>query len=111
MDLYKQYLKEREDKDILISEFGFAVYKIEKDSIYLQDVYIIPSMRKKGLTKEFSNKIENIGKELNKKAILTSFCLEAKNWKISKKVIKQCGFKYFTKDRWNKVIYCIKELK
>ncbi len=110
MNLYAEYLKERENKELLEKEFGFCVYEILGQYMYLSDVYVTKDNRKKGLCKKLVDEVVSIGKEKNCKYILTSFCLKANNWEISRKVIRQCGFKFYRKDKNNKMIYTIMEI-
>jgi hypothetical protein len=48
LDLYKQYLAEREGSYLVARPWGFAVYKFEPDFVYLQDIYVVPAERKNG---------------------------------------------------------------
>lgn len=111
MSLFTDYLKEREGKEVIEKDFGFCVYKVNKDHTYLQDVYIVPEFRKSGKGRSFVDKMEEIAKENGHSVVITSFCLNANNWMQSKMSIQKCGFKYYAKDKVNKMIYCIKELR
>lgn len=111
MSMFYDYLQERENAVVIEDGFGFAVYKINNDHLYLQDVYIRPEERSKGHAKNYVKLVEEIAKDNEKNILITSFCLNANNWFASKKVVQKCGFKYFAKDKQNKIIYCIKEIK
>jgi len=110
MNLYAEYIKERENKDLIEKDYGFCTYEILGQYVYLADVYVSKDERQKGLCKDLVEEVVRIGKENGCKHILTSFCLKATNWEISKKVIKQCGFKFHRKDKVNKIIYTIMEI-
>ena len=111
MSLYAEYLLEREGKHIIEKVYGFCTYEISGDYIYLADIYIKKEHRELGLGKIFLAEIEHRGKQNNCKYVLGSFCLKANNWKTSKKVLQKVGFKYFSKNRGNKMIYLVKEIK
>lgn len=49
LDLYKQYLAEREGAHLIARPWGFAVYKLEPEVCYLQDIYVAPEFRQFGL--------------------------------------------------------------
>jgi GNAT superfamily N-acetyltransferase len=48
LDLYGQYLAEREGAFLVARPWGFAVYKFEPYFVYLQDIYVVPAERKNG---------------------------------------------------------------
>jgi len=110
MQLYKDYIKEREEMDILEKEYGFCTYKIINDYIYLADIYIKKDQRRKNLASLFINEVEEIGK-LNKcNFILGGFCLDTNNWSTGKALLKNNGFIYFKKQKRTNMIYTVKEL-
>lgn len=45
IELYKQYLAEREGAHLLAHDWGFAVYKYGADHVYLQDIFVIEAAR------------------------------------------------------------------
>lgn len=61
--LYGQYLDERENKEILENEYGFVTYKfLNSNECYIQDIYIIPEMRKQGLSFKMRDEVIAIAK-------------------------------------------------
>ena len=64
MSLYADYLKEREDTNILEDTRGFATYKITGEECYIIDIYVAPIHRGNGMTKYYSDKIGELAKEL-----------------------------------------------
>ena len=110
MELYAEYLKEREGISIIVKDFGFCSYKIIDDYIYLVDIYIKKEKRRTGLAKDFIEEVSDIGKENNCNSILGGFCLDTINWKGGKTLLKHCGFKYFEKQQKTNMIFVIKEL-
>jgi len=58
MSLYANYIKERENKEIIETPEGFATYKIfENGECYLQDIYILPEFRNSGLATSFADQV------------------------------------------------------
>lgn len=49
MDMYIDYCREREGKSVIVTEDGFIKYFIEKDILFIDEFYIKPSSRHKGL--------------------------------------------------------------
>lgn len=77
MSLYKEYIKEREDKDIIESDSGFATYKIfNNGECYLQDIYVVPNKRKSGLASEMADQVVDIAKENGCHTLLGSVCVD-----------------------------------
>ena len=110
MKLYAEYLLEREGKHLIEKDYGFCVYEIMDEYAYIAEIYILKDKRKKGLGKEFVKEVEEIAKEEGCKYLLSSFCLNANNWDISRKALKATGFKYFSKNKNNKMIYVMMEI-
>lgn len=93
MSLYAEYLKEREDKHVIENDFGFATYSINKEEIYLQDIYIKPEYRLQGMGKDFLRYVENEGLSHGCKFITGSVDTKLKSCTDSAKAILSCGFK------------------
>lgn len=90
--LYGQYLAEREDKEIIESNEGFATYKIfSNGECYLQDLYVIPEKRKSGLATEMANKVVEIAKERGCKTLIGSVCSDDKSATRNMKVFLTYG--------------------
>lgn len=90
--LYAQYIKEREEKDIIESDEGFATYKIfDNGECYLQDIYVIPAMRKSGLATEMADKVVAIAKEKGCHTLIGSVCLDTNNTTRNMKVFLAYG--------------------
>lgn len=63
--LYGQYIKEREDTDIIETDDGFATYSIfpENNTCYVRDIYIKPEARRSGHASQIVDKIAEIAKQ------------------------------------------------
>lgn len=109
IDLYKQYIKEREGKDIVSDDNGFATYKVNplcNSSIYVIDVYVVPEKRQKRIASTYLNKIVD---KTDCNFLVTSCDESANKWEDSEKAIVGYGFKFRKKEgtlRWY-----VKEIK
>lgn len=75
--LYAMYIKEREDKDIIESDKGFATYKIfDNGECYLQDIFVLPNFRKDGLATQMANEVVDIAKEHGCHTLIGSVCTD-----------------------------------
>jgi GNAT superfamily N-acetyltransferase len=63
LSLFKQYILERTDRQIIETEYGFATYAFtDHNTVYIEDIYVIPEYRKRGLASEFANEIAELAK-------------------------------------------------
>lgn len=77
--LYGQYLAEREDKDIIETDKGFATFKVfDNGECYLQDIYVVPSERKTGLATEMADMVSKIAKARGCNLLVGSVCTDDK---------------------------------
>ena len=106
MELYKEYLKEREDADVEYNDKGFMSYKVEKDGVFILDAYVKKEHRKKGITKDFLNVIIE---KTNSKKIYTSTDKNANNQNLSENVILNLGFKKIGEKE--STVYYLMEIK
>lgn len=106
MELYKEYLQEREDACIIYDDKGFATYKYLEDGIvYIVDLYVKKEHRKNHIASGYAYKIIEEAKSKDCKFCLGSIDPKAKTAKDSKLVLEAYGFK-FTKHRDNLDWYC-----
>lgn len=108
IDLYKEYLKERENAELIYTEFGFITYKFLPEHCYIEDIYIVPEKRKSGLGVELEALVIEIAKALGYKKVLGSVCTDANNWKTSQKVLEKIGYVPLSQE--GNVIYFEKEI-
>lgn len=94
MSLWADYKKEREGKEILEKEDGFAIYSWTQDGgCYIEDIYVKPDKRKSGLAREMADQIKIIAKERECKFILGSVLCGANGDTDSLKVLLSYGMK------------------
>ena len=91
--LYAQYLKERESKEILEDETGFATYTFVQDGVYIENIYTHPDYRQSGVASKFADKIAEIAKAKGYKKMYGSVVPTANNSTASLKVLLAYGFR------------------
>ena len=92
MSLYADYIKEREGKNIIENNYGFATYFIKDKECFLVDVYVIKESRKHGICQRFVKELTEIAQDAGCDILTTTVCPKAKNSTISLKVTLGCGF-------------------
>lgn len=93
MSLFGDYIKEREDKEIIEDSFGFATYSFLADGIYIIDIYVAPDYRKSNVASKYADKIADIAKSKGLNKLYGSVCPAAKGSDASLKVLQAYGFK------------------
>lgn len=87
------YIKEREGFESLITDEGFASYRILGEECYLKDIYVYPDYRKQGVASEIADEIAALAKKEGCKFLTGSVCTTAKNPTDSTAVLIAYGFK------------------
>lgn len=108
MSLYGDYILEREGREIVESEHGFASYKIMGSECYIQEIYVVPEMRTTKIASQMADKIAELAKEKGCKYLTGSVCPTMNGATTSLRVLLSYGFK-LAKSEEN-LIWMIKEL-
>jgi hypothetical protein len=106
--MYKDYLKERENAELVEFPHGFVVLKIFPESIYLQDMYVVPEKRMTGQAWSMLKHIEQVAIAAGKLKLVTSCSPPANGSTISLKAILAGGFQLESCDK--DMIYLTKDL-
>ena len=93
MSLYKKYVEERTNKQVLESDHGFAVYSFTEDAVYIEDIFVETDYRNTDLATNMAYEIGRIAREKGFKKMLGSVVPSANNSTISLKVLLANGFK------------------
>lgn len=94
MSLFKEYLEERTNKEVLETDTGFAVFSFPNpQTIYIEDIYTQKDKRCTYHATILANKIVNIAKERGCTEMWGSVVPTANNSTISLKVLLAYGFK------------------
>jgi len=111
--LFLDYLKEKTGKDSLeIKDKGFITYSytnLGKDkAVYIEDIYIIPKLRKTGIMLEMIQRIYKESKDKGCVVALGSVQIETNNPEISVRLLLDHGMKILKNE--NQKIWFWKEL-
>ncbi len=107
--MWKAYIKEREGAEILELEHGFAIVRPLQDCLYLQDIYVVPEMRKTGYGRQILEIVEETATKMGFDKVLGSCSPGAAGSTVSIKAILACGFELESSDK--DIIYLVKKLK
>jgi GNAT superfamily N-acetyltransferase len=92
LSLFGKYILERQNKQIIENEFGFATYYFENVHCYIEDIYVVPEKRKSDIAKTFADEITQIAKDKNCKWLIGSVKPSANGSTASLKVLLAYGF-------------------
>ncbi len=93
MQRLQRYLKEREDFDCLLTDEGFASYKITGEECYIRDIWVEPDFRKTGAASAMADIITAIAKKSGCKFLSGSVLVTANHSTESTMVLLAYGFK------------------
>jgi len=95
---YGEYIKERENADIIENEYGFASYSFLDKMCYITDVYVIPEKRQSRIASDMCDEICVVAKERGCGKVVTSVDPKTFGATESIKAIVNYGFKVFLTD-------------
>jgi GNAT superfamily N-acetyltransferase len=107
--LYAQYVKEREGAEMLERPWGFAVYKWEKDHVYLQDIYVIPEKRKGGFGVGLMHAVADLAREKGLETMFGSVVPSTPFGHEMSQIMFKLGFRLHSSG--HDIIYFRKDLK
>lgn len=91
--LFAQYIKEREGKEIVETDWGFATFKPMQDWMYIEDIYIKPSERRSGKASFLADRVTEIAKNRGFSKLLGTVKPSATGSTESMKALLGYGFK------------------
>lgn len=106
--MYQDYVKEREGLETYQSEFGFALYKIQSDECYIQDIYVVPEIRKSHVATQMADAVAVIAKSKGCKWLVGSVSPAANNAHTSLLILISYGMKLQKADK--DIIFFAKEI-
>lgn len=92
MSLLADYLMEREGREVIEDERGFASYDIDGDVCYIIDIYVRPAFRREGTATQIANQICDIALKRGCNTLLGSVDPTTNNATDSLKVLLAYGF-------------------
>jgi ribosomal protein S18 acetylase RimI-like enzyme len=100
--MYAEYLRERENKELLQDERGFAIYGyncipgVDFPHCYLQDVYVRPEWRRRGHASKLADQVAAQAKAAGFKVLISSVDCAARGAHESLQVLIAYGMQLFT---------------
>lgn len=102
------YIKERENVEVLETTEGFATYSIKQPECYIKDIYVKPEFRQKHIASKLADKISVLAREMGCKYLTGSVSPITNNSTESLKVLLGYGFRLHSSQ--HNIIYFIKDL-
>lgn len=93
MEMFAEYIKEREGKHVYMTNHGFAVYQIAGQECYIQDIYIKQDSRNKDHAKEIADAITEIARSNDCKTLTGTVVPSLKGSTKSLGILLHYGFK------------------
>ena len=97
--MYPQYLKEYDNFDTLETDFGFIIYKIELDHIFIRDIYILPEFRNGIKGKILGDLITQVAEENGKPSLVGCVWLKSKTPELTMQYLIRWGMKFAFTDK------------
>lgn len=109
MSLYAEYLQERTNDGILETDQGFATFRfVDKESVYIVDLYVRPDCREKKIATQLADIIVNDAKQRGCKILYGTVNLLTKGADRSLKVLQGYGMRLHSAE--NNVIVMKKDI-
>ena len=106
--LYSQYILERQGRETLEDDKGFATFDINGEYCYIVDIFVIKSERRTHSATAYADRVVEMAKERGCKFLLGTVDPRAFGAEISTKVILSYGYKY--REFKDNLIWFIKEI-
>jgi len=108
MELYKNYLLERENTHLYYDEDSFITYEFIDNYCYIKEVYVAPEKRRAGKAIELGKMVQDLAREKGMHYVMGSVCLSTNGWEKSLQGMYKDG--YLLKETDGDMIYLIKDL-
>lgn len=92
MSLFGQYIKERENKEIIETDQGFATYFYLNDGVYIENIYVAPDYRHLKGASKLADQIAELAKAKGYSKMYGSVAPSTNNSTDSLKVLLGYGF-------------------
>jgi GNAT superfamily N-acetyltransferase len=98
MNLYEQYVKERENLDVIKTDRGFIHYRIEFPNCVINDCFVLKEFRQDGHATFLVNQVFEICKQAGIKSVFCQVDDQAKGHMVSAKALENFGFEFIKKE-------------
>lgn len=107
MDLYSEYLKEREGKEVISTQKYLVIYKHYPESrqLYIADFYVSPKFRKQKIGTHAMDMIVSIAKDRGCTHLACTTDMTTNNWEKADAGLLVYGFKQINQDETIRYYY------
>lgn len=105
MEKYALYIKERENAELYDCQEGFFTYKVTDNIFFIDNLFVLPEYRLKGIGRKLSDKMDELAKEHKCPLLMCTVSMDAEQPFDSAKFIKKMGYKYETFDDKKNLMY------
>lgn len=91
--MYQLYIKERLDMEVIEMDHGFITYRIDKDEVFIQDMFVREGYRQQNIGKTLVERVQEIAKENGKKFVTATILPSTGGATISLLGALRIGFK------------------
>lgn len=95
MSFYAEYVKERAGHFVIEDDDGFVEYSLQKDCIFIENMYVRPEMRRDGIGTRYLCEVEEIGQKHGYHVIGCGVCPSALNHVASLQAALASGFSIY----------------
>lgn len=96
--LWARYKNEADGTNFIEHEWGLASYVVAEVSIVIDDMYIVPELRRQGYGRKLLAELEEVARSHNKEMLISSVLIAHKDHDISLKAQLAVGFETFSAD-------------
>lgn len=108
LSLYAQYVLEREGAHIIEYDWGFAIYHMKVDHVYLQDIFVVQSERKSGKGVQLMHEVAAKAKEAGINMMIGSVAPSTPFADAMFQIMQGLGFKLLSSS--HDMVYLSKEI-
>ncbi len=94
MNMYEQYIKERENLEVIKTEKGFIVYRIDFPSCMINDCFVVKGARNERHGTFLTNQVFEICKQAGVKTVYCNTDERANGYDLSVHSIESFGFEH-----------------
>ncbi len=98
MNLYEQYIKERENLDVIKTDKGFITYRINFPNCLINSYFVSKEFRQEGHGYFLANQVFEICKQAGVKTVFCQSDESANGHDLSKFTIENFGFELLEKE-------------
>lgn len=98
--MWKDYIKERENLEVLENETGFLTYEINHDICFMSDIYIKPEYRGTRAAFKLYKQVEEIAVSHGCTTIRGQVDISLPGWEKSLSYMNRLGFREFHIDNY-----------